>query len=26
MPAGAAFTVPPDKELFETGDLTLPRP
>jgi hypothetical protein len=26
VPAGAAFTVPPDKELFETGDLTLPRP
>ncbi len=26
VPAGAAFTVPADKELFETGDLTLPRP
>lgn len=25
-PVGAAFTVPADKELFETGDLTLPRP
>lgn len=26
IPVGAVFTVPADKDLFETGDLILPRP